>query len=362
MKTIFHIDVNNAFLSWTAVYLLNNGYNKDIREIPSIISGNQEERHGIVLAKSPLAKKYKIKTGESIYEAKQKYNQIEIYEPNFEWYKKESKELMEYLKQYSLLLEQFSIDECFLDMTRENYDKNNYVDLAYKIKNEIKNKFNFTVNIGIANNKLCAKMASDFEKPDKVHTLWETQIATKLWPLDVEDLFMCGRKTSEKLKQMKINTIFDLAHTKKSTLIKQFGTRANYLYDAAWGKDESSIQTHKRKEKSIGVQSTLKEDTNDITYINNIIYNQIKQIAEEIKKKKLYSTTIVIFIKDSNFKTTSFQTKLRYPTNDVEILYNNAKETIQRNYNNNYIRLIGIRLKDLTHNTYEQMSIYDYFN
>ena len=175
-RIIFHIDVNNAFLSWTAVLLLKQGYKKDIRKIPSIIAGSESNRHGIVLAKSPVAKKFGIKTAETIYQAKKKCPSIEIYPPNHRWYYEQSKKLFEYLSQYSPLLEKFSIDECFLDMTGTNYLYKDYYQLAVKIKEEVKEKFGFTVNIGIGNNKLCAKMASDFEKPDKVHTLLKNEI------------------------------------------------------------------------------------------------------------------------------------------------------------------------------------------
>ena len=161
-RLIFHIDVNNAFLSWTAVLLLKQGYKQDIRTIPAIIAGSESERRGIVLAKSPVAKKMGIKTAETIYQAKKKCPNLQIFPPNHRWYYQESKKLFEYLSQYSPLLEKFSIDECFLDMTGTNYLYKDYYQLAIKIKEEIKEKFGFTVNIGIGNNKLCAKMASDF--------------------------------------------------------------------------------------------------------------------------------------------------------------------------------------------------------
>ena len=241
-RIIFHIDVNNAFLSWTAVYLLKNGYKKDIRTIPSIIGGDEKTRRGIVLAKSPVAKKYKIVTAETIYSAKKKCPNLEIYPPNFNWYHEKSKELMNYLSNYSPELEQFSIDECFLDMSGMKYIYNDLIELAYKIKEEIKEKFGYTVNIGIANNKLCAKMASDFEKPDKVHTLFKDEIASKLWPLDVGDLFMCGKRATEELKKLGINTIGDLARYDEKKLIKKFKSMGEYLHKAAYGIDDSTVE------------------------------------------------------------------------------------------------------------------------
>ena len=178
-RLIFHIDVNNAFLSWSAVLLLKQGYRQDIRKIPSIIGGDESKRHGIVLAKSPIAKRFGVVTAETLYSAKKKCPTLQIFSSNYEWYYEKSRELMKYLSQYTPVMEQFSVDECFLDMTGTSYLYKDYIKLAYFIKDDIKKKFGYTVNVGIGNNKLCAKMASDFEKPDKVHTLLKGEIKDK---------------------------------------------------------------------------------------------------------------------------------------------------------------------------------------
>ena len=194
-KIIFHIDVNNAFLSWTAVDLLEKGYKKDIRKIPSIIGGDEESRHGIVLAKSPVAKKYGIVTAETIYSAKRKCPRLEVFSPSHDMYNRRSRELFSFLSTFTPDLKQFSIDEAFLDMSNMGYIYKDIIALAYQIKEEVKNKFGFTVNIGIGNNNLCAKMASDFEKPDKVHTLFSYEIKDKMWPLPVCDLLYVGKNS-----------------------------------------------------------------------------------------------------------------------------------------------------------------------
>ena len=201
-----HVDVNNAFLSWTAIYLLKNGYSEDIRLIPSVIGGDEDSRHGIVLAKSPVAKKMGVKSAETLYNARKKCKNLEVFPPDFYWYQEQSDKFYNYLKQYTPDIERASIDECFLDLTNTSYLYDDYIELAHKIKDDIKKMFGFTVNVGIGNNKLCAKMASDFEKPDKVHTLLKDEIATKLWPLDVGDLFMCGKKTKLELNKLNIFT------------------------------------------------------------------------------------------------------------------------------------------------------------
>ena len=232
-RIIFHIDVNNAFLSWTAVKLLQEGSKVDIRKIPSVIGGNEQERKGIVLAKSPVAKKYKIATAEPLYQARKKCPWVKVFPPSYEWYQKQSNNLFNYLSQYSPTMEKASIDECFLDMTGTNYLYKDYVQLAHHIKDEVKNKFGFTVNIGIANNKLCAKMASDFEKPDKVHTLFQNEIEEKMWPLAVDDLLMVGKSTAAELHKLNISTIKDLAQADYSMLKKYFKSQAEYFKNAS---------------------------------------------------------------------------------------------------------------------------------
>ena len=211
---IFHIDVNNAFLSWTAVEMLKNGANIDIRNIPSIIGGDETKRHGVVLAKSNVAKQFGIKTGEPIYFARKKCPQIQVFESNYKMYREYSDKLYNLFKEYTDKIERFSIDECFIDMTDfigNNSNNENILNIAKEIATRIKTEFKFTVNVGIANNKLLAKMASDFEKPDKIHTLWKEEIPIKMWPLNVGELLMVGKKSIPKLEKMWIKTIGDLA-------------------------------------------------------------------------------------------------------------------------------------------------------
>ena len=260
-RIIFHIDVNNAFLSWTAVNLLNHGYKQDIRKIPSVIGGDEKARHGIVLAKSPVAKKYGIVTAETLYSARNKCRFLLVFPPNYPFYKEQSEKLMNYLSRYTPTIEQYSIDECFLDLTGTSLlYGNDYVSLAHKIKDEIKEKFGFTVNIGIGENKLCAKMASDFEKPDKVHTLYMNEIETKLWPLKVEDLFMLGRSSAKKLNELGIYTIKDLKDANINILRRYFKNGADYFKEAALGIDYSKVEPRNPKNKCISISRTLPYD------------------------------------------------------------------------------------------------------
>ena len=358
-RIIFHIDVNNAFLSWHAVLLLKEGYKTDIRMIPAIIGGSEKERRGIVLAKSPIAKKYKIVTAETIYSAKKKCPILKVFPPNYKWYYKKSNELMKYLSNYSPLLEQYSVDECFLDMTGMNYLYNNYIDLAYKIKEEIKQKFGYTVNIGIGNNKLCAKMASDFLKPDKVHTLFNNEIKEKLWPLPVAKLFMVGKKTTEKLNKLNIKTVYDLSRADEKTLYKHFKNQAIYLKEAACGIDNTKVEPRKDTTTSISVSETLSHDEEDPVKLKEILFRQTEEVTRELRYQKQYTNTVAVIFKNNKFINYSAQMKLSNPTDNTKEIYKNIIKVFENNYKEDPIRLIGVRLSGLSSHKDIQLSLFD---
>lgn len=362
-RIIFHIDVNNAFLSWTAIYLLEHGYKEDIRKIPSIIGGEEKERRGIVLAKSPIAKKFGIVTAEPIYQAKKKCPNSQVFPANHEWYRIESHKFKEYLKQYSPVIEEFSIDECFVDMTGTNYLYKNYIELAHKIKNEIKEKFGFTVNVGIGNNKLCAKMASDFEKPDKVHTLFKDEIVTKLWPLDVKDLFMVGKKTAYELYKINVHTVEELAHTNIKKLEKIFKKQAKYLKNASWGIDDSEVsEANYHRSISISTTETFPHDIDDEEKLKNYLLVQTEKVTRELREKNKYANTVAVIYKDKNFNSYSAQEKLKNPTNETKIIYNKVIEILDKSFKKQPLRLIGVRLSDLCEQKNEQLTIFELSN
>lgn len=358
-RFIFHIDVNNAFLSWTAVYLLNNGFNKDIRKIPSVIGGDEHSRHGIVLAKSPVAKKLGVKSAEPIYMAKKKCPDLEVYPPQYKWYYKKSRELMDYLSKYSPHLEQYSVDECFLDMSGMTYIYKDLEKLAYHIKDEVKEKFGYTVNIGIGNNKLCAKMASDFEKPDKVHTLYKDEIVSKLWPLDVGDLFMCGKSTKNELNKLSIYTIGDLAKKDLKFLERHFKSQGRYLYNASRGLDDDKVEVKTSKNQSISVTETLPFNTTDPDKLKEILFRQTEEITRELRSKKLFTKTVAVIFKNSSFVSYSAQATLDKPTNNTKEILKKIYEVFDDNYKEDEIRLIGARLANLTNTKEEQISLFD---
>ena len=358
-RVVFHIDVNNAFLSWTAVYLLQNGYEKDIRKIPSVIGGEEHSRYGIVLAKSPVAKKLGVVSAEPVYMAKKKCKDLEVYPPQYKWYYEKSRELMKYLSQYSPILEQYSVDECFLDMSGMTYIYKDLEKLAYKIKDEVKEKFGYTVNIGIGNNKLCAKMASDFEKPDKVHTLYKDEIVSKLWPLDVGDLFMCGKSTKKELNKFSIYTIGDLAKKDLKFLERHFKSQGKYLYNASRGLDDDKVEVKTSKNQSISVTETLPYNLTDPDKLKEILFRQTEEITRELRSKKLFTKTVAVIFKNSNFISYSAQATLDKPTNNTKEILKKIYEVFDDNYKEDEIRLIGARLANLTNTKEEQISLFD---
>ena len=253
-RLIFHVDVNSAFLSWEAVDRLCNGETLDLRTVPSCVGGDPERRTSIVSTKSIPAKKYGIVTGEPVATALRKCPDLIVVKPNFELYKRMSHAFKSILNEYTPLMQSFSIDEVFMDMTGMGLLYPDPIKLAYEMKDRIRDELGFTVNVGIARNKLCAKMASDFEKPDKVHTLFPDEIEDKMWPLPVGELFGCGQSTAKKLIEMRINTIGDLAGTDEGMLLRAFGEKtARYLHDAANGIDDSLVINEEREAKSYSI-------------------------------------------------------------------------------------------------------------
>jgi len=358
-RIIFHIDINNAFLSWTAVYLLKKGYKEDIREVPAVIGGDENSRRGIVLAKSPVAKKLGIVTAETLYQARKKCPNLKVFPPNYKWYEQRSNEFLDYLSQYSPNIEKFSIDECFLDMTGTKYLYKDYRKLANKIKEEIREKFGYTVNVGIANNKLCAKMASDFEKPDKVHTLYSEEIEEKLWPLPVADLFMVGKKTASILNRININTVEQLAKADEKLLQKYFKNQAQILKQISWGLDDSKVENRRPKNGSISTTETLPYDYTNKEKLKKILIQQTERLTRQLRAKKQYAHTVAIIYKNNFFQEYSHQEKRNNATNSFKEMYDMVLDLFEKSYKNEPIRLIGIRFSDLVNSRETQLSLFE---
>ena len=357
-RIIMHIDVNNAFLSWTAVDLLKKGHN-DIRNEYAVIGGDESKRRGIVLAKSIPAKKRGVKTAETLYTARKKCPYLNIYPPNRELYDKMSYGLFSLLKEYTSDIEVVSVDECFLDYGKVKNIYGDELEFARKLKDKIYNTFGFTVNIGIANNKLCAKMASDFSKPNKIHTLYEYEVKTKMWSLPIDDLYGIGKKSAEKLKNLKIHTIEDLAKADKQVLYPYFKNQTDYIINIANGIDSSSVVSEISDPKCISSTYTLMYDYDDINEINKELRTISNNLGIDLRSQNKYTGTIAIIIKDMYFKTTTHQEKLKNSTNSSDTIFEISKKLFKEHWDETPVRLIGIRLDSLTSNNDYQISLFE---
>ncbi len=357
-KQILHVDVNNAFLSWTAVDMLKKGNKIDIREIPAIIGGDETKRSGIVLAKSMKAKECGIKTAETIYQARIKCPGVKIYSSNFNIYREYSDKLYNLLLEYTDKIERFSIDECFLDMT-QYLMKDTLINKAKEISKRVKEELGFTVNVGVAHNKLLAKMASDFTKPDKIHTLYEEEIPTKMWPLPVSELFMLGKRTVPKLYNMQIRTIGELAKTDINILSKKFGKHGIQMWEYANGIDNSEVQYKKEKPKGVGNSITLPQNINEIEKLEEILLALTEQVTYRLRRCELLATTVNVQLRTKNFTDTWHQGKLPIATDSTKEIYAKAKELLNQMYKKtSEIRLIGVRVDNLKEKEEEQLSLF----
>ena len=354
-----HIDVNNAFLSWTAVLLLKNGYKEDIRNTYAIIGGDEKSRHGIVLAKSTPAKKKGVVTAQTIGQAKRLCPNLKVYPPDYNWYKRMSDSLFNLISKYTPDIEKMSIDECFIDYTPVKHLYGNELEFAYKLKNEVKNTLGFTVNIGIASNKICAKMASDLSKPDKVHTLFPNEIKTKMWPLPIDKLFGIGKRTAIKLKNLNIKTIGDLANYPENKLYKIFKNQSNDMIKSANGIGSDFVDSSLSEPKGIGNETTLKNNIYSKEELNPYLLALSENVTLRLRKQEKYAYVVVVTLKDKFFKRKKHQKKLVNDTNITEEDYKTAVKILNEMDTEDGVRLIGVRLDNLTDTSNHQVSLFE---
>lgn len=360
-QIIFHIDVNSAFLSWTAVEQLKNGAEFDIREIPAIIGGDQQSRHGIVLAKSVPAKKFGIVTGEPIVQAIRKCPEVKIYPSNHRMYGERSAELMDFLRNYTPDIEQVSVDECYMDFTGIAYKYHSPVEAAFEIKDAVYEKFGFTVNIGISVNRLLAKMASDFEKPNKVHTLFPEEIPLKMWPLPVSELYMAGRSSVEVLHKLEIRTIGELAKADPYLLELHLKSHGRTLWEFANGKGGSKVIREHVENKGIGNSTTLSKDVMTEERAKEVLLMLAETVGGRLRKEQQKANMVSVEIKYSTFQSVSHQKQIVRATNADQVIYETACELFRELWNGEPIRLLGIRTSKLvSDDAPEQMSIFDF--
>ena len=359
-KIIFHIDVNSAFLSWSAVEKLKNGSDVDIREIPSIIGGDEASRHGIVLAKSVSAKKYGVTTGEPVAAALRKCANLVMEPPNHQMYREYSRQLMDYFKTYTPDIEQLSVDECFLDYTPIAHLYGEPADFANRLKNEVKEKFGYTVNIGISEVKILAKMASDFQKPDRVHTLWKSEIQKKMWPLPVSELYMVGKSSLPKLRNLGIRTIGDLAGMSPEILEAHFKSFGKLIWENANGIGSDVVESEETAAKGVGNSTTLREDVTDADNAKKVLLSLAESVSGRLRKHEFLAGNVAVEIKYANFTKCSHQAPFLTPTNVTSKIYELSCLLFDELWDGSPVRLLGIRcskLQDVGEPV--QMSLFD---
>ncbi|MCB2290594.1 DNA polymerase IV [Clostridium sp. CS001] len=360
---IFHIDVNSAYLSWEAAYRLQHGEELDLRLIPSVVGGDEESRHGIVLTKSIPAKKFNIQTGETLHNARQKCPGLIIVPPRYWLYIKCSNAMYQILIEYTPQIQRFSVDESFLNFSNMEHLYPDYMVLAETISQRIKTELGFTVNIGISTNKLLAKVASDFKKPNMIHTLFPHEIKQKMWKLPVEDLFMVGRATAPKLHNLNINTIGDLANYDLKILKNKFKSHGLVIYNYANGIDSSEVRKSNYMEvKGIGNSTTIAFDVEDKDTAHKVLLSLCETVSMRLRDSQNCCTVISVSIRGSDLISYSRQKKLIVATDSTRKIYEIVCYLFDNVWKGNPVRHLGVHITDFCGNDFYQNSYLDTFD
>ena len=360
-KIIFHIDVNSAFLSWEAVYRIRhlNG-TLDLRTIPSAVGGDRSKRHGIILAKSIPAKKYQIKTGEPVGEALRKCPELTLVPPNYELYEKSSRAFINILKKYSDQVEQYSIDEAFMDMTGTQSLFGTPVAAATTIKDEIYHTLGFTVNVGISDKKLLAKMASDFKKPNLVHTLYTEEIKEKMWPLPVRDLFLVGGASEKKLHSIGIRTIGELACADINVIKSILKKHGEIIWNFANGQDVSIVEAAPPDNKGYGNSTTIAFDVTDASTAKMVLLSLAETIGRRLRKDHVRIEVISVSIRFYDLSSVSHQSVLQAATDITKEIHEEACRLFDELWDGTPIRHLGIHTSRATKDSSSrQLSLFD---
>lgn len=359
-RIIFHVDVNSAFLSWKAAYQVNVQKSMiDLRDIPSAIGGSEESRHGVVLAKSIPAKQYGVRTGEPLVHARQKCPELVVVPPDFPLYVEYSKAFIEVLKKYAPVVEQCSIDEAFCDMTGTGRLYGDMQKLAHRIKDEIYDTLGFTVNIGISSNKLLAKMASDFEKPNKVHTLFPEEIASKMWPMPVGELYFVGNAAEKKLRHLGIRTIGDLAHMDRHVIASHLKKHGEIIWNYANGIDDTPVSDADTDSKCIGNSTTISHDVTDADEACQILLSLTETVCARLRAENKKATCISVQMTDCNFVNSSHQDTLFSASDVTSEIYERVQVLFRELWDGTPIRLLGVQASRLSEDALIQTDLFE---
>lgn len=362
-RYIFHIDVNSAFLSWSAAYKVSIlGETIDLRTIPSIVGGDREKRHGIVLAKSTPAKKYNVQTGEAIVTALQKCPHLVVIPPDYGLYVNASRAFINVLKKYTDHVIQYSIDEAWaiFDGFESLYGKGQMVKFAYDLKEEIKETLGFTVNIGISTNFLLSKMAGDFSKPDKVHTLFPDEVEKKMWPLPVSELFFVGHATTKKLFSLGIRTIGDLANAEEEMIKAHLKTPGKIIQEYARGGDLQPYMFTHDANKGYGNSLTAPQDITTMEYARHLLLSLCETVGARLRADNVKVSVVSVHLTTFEFAYFGKQMQLLSPTDVTEEIFINACKVFEQLWDRHTpIRQIGVHTGKVQSDAGRQYNLFD---
>ena len=359
-RVVFHVDANSAFLSWSAAYRVQVlGESLDLRTVPSVVAGDKESRHSIILAKSAPAKKYGIQTGEPLFLALEKCPDLKIVEPDYSLYVECSRHFVEVLRQFSPVVEQYSIDEAWVDMTGTQRLFGPPVLAADALRRKVLEELGFTVNVGISSNKLLAKMAGDFEKPNKVHTLFPEEIPSKMWPLPVRDLFLVGAATERKLRLLGIYTIGDLAKADPVLLRRKLGKHGETIWHYANGRNAELVTPEPAEAKGFGNSVTTAKDVTTTEEAHQVLLSLMETAAMRMRREGKYGSCVAVHLRTNEFRHFSHQSKLNCATSITRELYREAARVFDEMWDRKTpLRQLGVQITELTDKPYQQ---YDFF-
>ncbi len=357
---IFHVDVNSAFLSWEAVYRLRElGETEDLRKLVCAVGGDSSKRRGIILAKSMGAKAFGVRTGESILEARKKCPQLLLVPARYGLYRRFSDAFMAILREYSPEVEPYSIDEAFVDMSGMERLYGPPVEAANTIRERIWQELGFTVNIGISTNRLLAKMASDFKKPNLVHTLFPDEIADKMWPLPVGELFFVGRATERRLADMGIRTIGELARMDRRLMVSHLGRHGEVIWDFANGKASALVESEQSDAKGYGNSTTVAFDVTDSETARLVLLSLCETVGARLRNHGVRAETVAVTLKNTELKSRVHQMALGAPTNITEELYQASCRLFNELWEGEALRLLGVSTGKIREEQSRQISIFD---
>lgn len=360
-RVIFHVDANSAFLSWSAAYRVKVlGEDVDLREVPSVVAGDKESRRSIILAKSPPAKKYGIRTGEPLFQALEKCPDLKVIPPDYELYVQASRQFMAMLREFSPVVEQYSIDEAWVDMTGTQRLWGTPRLAAEQMRRRIYEELGFTVNVGISSNKLLAKMAGDFEKPNKVHTLYPQELETKFWPLPVRELFLVGGATQRKLNRMGIYTIGDLAKADEKVLKKRLGKHGETIWHFANGRNADAVISEPVENKGYGNSTTTAWDVVTEGEAQRVFLGLCETVGMRLRRDGKCGSCVSIHLRTSDFQQASHQMILSGATNITTQLFDAACKLFGELWDGvTPLRQLGVQVTRLSSEPYQQ---FDFFS